>query len=85
MEESTNQNVQISEKNGVVALLLCLLLGPLGIHRFYVGKVGTGVLMILATLLTFGFAGGIWALVDLIMIVVGAFTDSDGAKIKLSN
>jgi TM2 domain-containing membrane protein YozV len=33
-----------SEKNFVAALLLCLLLGGLGVHRFYVGKIGTGIL-----------------------------------------
>jgi len=83
MEE--NANVAVSDKNGIVVLLLCLLLGPLGIHRFFVGKIGTGVLMIILTFVTVGFAGGIWALVDLIMIIVGSFTDSDGKKIKLSN
>ncbi len=55
------------------ALLLCIFLGVLGVHRFYVGKVGTGILM----LITFGGAG-IWVLVDLIMIISGKFTDSDG-------
>jgi TM2 domain-containing membrane protein YozV len=47
-----------------------------GVHRFYVGKVGTGILM----LFTFG-GFGIWALIDLIILVCGAFTDGDGRKL----
>ena len=61
-----------SPKNKTVALLLCIFVGGLGIHRFYVGKIGTGVLW----LLTAG-CFGIGALVDLIMIACGTFTDSD--------
>ena len=70
----------VSEKNGVVALLLCFFLGTIGVHRFYAGKIGTGIVMILTL---GGF--GIWTLIDFIMIICGAFTDSDGNKIKLSN
>ena len=66
-----------SEKSFVAALLLCLFLGGLGVHRFYVGKIGTGILM----LLTLGGLG-IWALIDLIMIAVGSFTDKNGLPIK---
>ncbi|MBT3995690.1 MAG: TM2 domain-containing protein [Chloroflexi bacterium] len=66
-----------SEKTFVATLLLCVLLGGLGIHRFYVGKTGTGILM----LLTLG-GFGIWSLIDLIMIAVGNFKDSNGLPIK---
>ena len=68
-----------SEKSNVVALLLCLFLGGLGVHRFYVGKIGTGVLM----LVTLGGIG-IWALIDLIMIALGKFTDKDGNTMSFS-
>ncbi len=66
-----------SEKGFVPTLLLCLLLGGLGVHRFYVGKIGTGILM----LITLGGLG-IWTLVDLIMIAVGSFKDKQDLVIK---
>lgn len=71
--------IATSDKGFVPTLLLCLLLGFLGAHRFYVGKIGTGILM----LVTFGGLG-IWNLVDLIIIAVGNFTDKNGLPIKAS-
>lgn len=68
-----------SEKSWIATLLLCLFLGGLGVHRFYAGKVGTGILQ----LLTAGGCG-IWVLIDLIMIIVGSFTDKNGNPIKNS-
>ena len=62
-----------SKKSRGIALLLSALLGGLGIHRFYVGKIGTGVLYIF----TCGLFG-IGALIDLIMIACGSFKDADG-------
>jgi TM2 domain-containing membrane protein YozV len=66
----------VSPKSRLVALLLCFFLGIIGVHRFYVGKNGTGILMIL----TFGGLG-IWAFIDLVMILVGGFTDQQGRKV----
>jgi len=66
----------VSPKSRLVALLLCFFLGAFGAHRFYVGKMGTGVIM----LLTFGGCG-IWLLVDLIMIVLGSFRDQQGRRV----
>ena len=66
----------ISPKSRLVALLLCFFLGALGIHRFYVGKIGTGILM----LLTLGGLG-IWVLIDFIMILIGSFKDKEGRRI----
>ena len=65
-----------SDSQWVVTLLLAFLLGVIGAHRFYVGKTGTGILM----LLTFGGLG-IWLLIDLILIITGQFTNKDGEKI----
>ena len=68
---------EVSEKKRLPALLLCLFLGGLGIHRFYVGKAGSGVLWLLT-----GGLFGIGALIDFIMIIVGSFTDKDGKRIE---
>lgn len=74
--------VDESEKQILPAFLLVFLLGPLGVHRFYVGKVGTGVVMLLLSLTVFGLiVTGIWSLIDLIIIVVGSFTDAEGKRL----
>ena len=65
-----------SEKNWLTTLLLSIFLGSLGVHRFYAGKIGTGILM----LLTLGGCG-IWYWIDLVMIIMGKFTDKDGNMI----
>jgi len=77
MENQIQQTEQKSEKGYVPMILLCFFLGGLGVHRFYAGKVGTGILM----LLTLGGLG-IWTLIDFIIIVLGSFKDSDGLRIK---
>ncbi len=66
----------MTDKRILPAFLLCFFLGIFGAHRFYVGKIGTAVLQI------FTLGGlGIWALIDLIMIVVGSFSDKEGNKL----
>lgn len=70
----------VSDKGFVPTILLCFFLGAFGIHRFYVGKIGTGILM----LLTLGGLG-IWTLIDFIIIVTGSFKDGNGFVIKASN
>lgn len=60
-------------KSQLIALILCLLVGTLGIHRFYLGYIGIGIIQ----LLTFG-GFGIWTLIDLIRIVIGDLEPKDG-------
>ena len=69
--------IQKSEKGFVPTILLCFFLGGLGVHRFYVGKVGTGILM----LITLG-GFGIWTLIDFVMIATGSFRDKQGCPIR---
>lgn len=60
-------------KSQLIALLLCIFVGGLGIHRFYLGYTGIGILM----LLTLGLFG-ILTLIDLIRIITGSLKPKDG-------
>lgn len=60
-------------KSRPIAFLLCLLFGVFGLHRFYVGKVGTGLLYLLT-----GGLFGIGFFVDLLTIALGGFRDNMG-------
>jgi RNA polymerase subunit RPABC4/transcription elongation factor Spt4 len=67
---------EVSEK-WIILLVLSFFLGALGVDRFYVGKIGTGILKLVTA---GGF--GVWWLIDLIMILIGKFTDKEGNVIK---
>jgi TM2 domain-containing membrane protein YozV len=76
------EDANVSDKNRLLALLLAFFFGVFGAHRFYVGKTGTAVVMLLLDLTLVGFAvTGVWSLIDCLFIALGEFTDSDGRKI----
>jgi TM2 domain-containing membrane protein YozV len=72
-KESSTSPSKPEGKSQLVALLLCIFVGALGIHRFYLGYIGIGIIQ----LLTAGGCG-IWALIDLIMIITGDLKPKDG-------
>ena len=75
-EKLLNSSTTTSTTDWLTLFLLTFFVGVPGVHRFYVGKIGTGFLM----LLTLGGLG-VWFLVDLILVVTGQFTNKDGQKI----
>ena len=67
------------QKEKTIALILCVigLVFVPGLHRFYTGHIGTGVLQFL----TFGGCL-VWQVIDLIAILTGAFKDAEGRPLK---
>ncbi|SHJ93446.1 Double zinc ribbon [Clostridium amylolyticum] len=87
--QATDENASICSKCGIalknvgsrskmVAGLLGLFLGSLGVHRFYLGYIGIGILQIVVTIVTCGI-GSLWGFIEGILILVGNFDkDFDG-------
>ncbi|MGJ8628623.1 MAG: TM2 domain-containing protein [Sulfitobacter sp.] len=74
---TSNSVGPVSDKKFVPAVLLCFFLGSLGVHRFYLGKIGTGILM----LVTLGGLG-IWTIIDLVRLVIGSMGDKNGLPLQ---
>jgi TM2 domain-containing membrane protein YozV len=69
---------QTSDRSRGLALGFALLGGVLGLHRFYVGKIGTGILMLLT-----GGGAGIWWIIDLVNVAAGGFRDRTGRRVSV--
>jgi len=70
-----------STRNRWVAGALAILLGPFGVHRFYMGFVGVGILQVLLTVLSLGLLSpvvAIWAFIEGILCFCGVMKDVDG-------
>jgi TM2 domain-containing membrane protein YozV len=67
-------------KSKLLAIVLAVLLGGFGIHRFYLGHITTGIVMLVLAVATLGFGlaiTAIWALVDIVLIATGALRDGN--------
>ena len=76
------QVIQGEQKSKMVAGLLGIFLGSLGIHNFYLGNTGRAIAQIVVSCLTCG-AGGLWGLIEGILILCGSInTDAKGVPLK---
>jgi TM2 domain-containing membrane protein YozV len=71
----------VSDKSKVVAGILGILLGSFGVGRFYIGDTKTGILQIVATVLTCGI-GGLWGFIDGILLLVKGGVDGQGRPLR---
>lgn len=77
IEPGSVQQADASDKKKLLTLLLCIFLGYLGIHRFYVGKALSGLFWLLT-----GGIVGIGVVVDAVLILFNAFTDKHGKTLR---
>ena len=70
-----------SSKSKIVAGLLGIFLGSIGVHNFYLGRTGRGIAQIVATICTCGIAG-IWGFIEGILCLCGNYTDADGLPLS---
>ncbi len=70
----------VGRKNKLVAGLLGIFLGGLGVHRFYMGYIGIGVLQLILCICTFGMSS-IWGFIEGIICLCGGMRDADGYEL----
>jgi TM2 domain-containing membrane protein YozV len=72
-----------SPKSRTATTLLAFFLGAFGVHRFYAGKIGSGIAMLILTCTLIGaIVSGVWAFVDFIVAASGSFKDGTGRTIS---
>ena len=76
-DELSSPAIAADGKSQIIALVLCALVGGIGIHRFYLGYTWQGIVQ----LLTLGGCG-VWALIDLIRIITGDLQPKNGSYTK---
>eukprot|EP01080_Neovahlkampfia_damariscottae_P002707 gene2707-3903_t len=86
-EESSVHKVEQGEcpapKSKIVVFVLSIMLGTLGVDRFYTGYILLGILKLLITFLSFGLFGWIWWLIDFVLILDGTWNaEKSGCKFK---
>jgi TM2 domain-containing membrane protein YozV len=75
-------SVEPGPKSKIAAGILGILLGGLGVHRFYLGYIGIGIIQIIVTICTLGF-GALWGLIEGILILTGSFNkDAKGRPLR---
>jgi TM2 domain-containing membrane protein YozV len=83
----------ISPKSKTAAAILAFFLGTIGVHRFYVGKIWSGIFILILSIIGYAtlsfvvgafflIAAGLWVLIDFIMILMGKFRDKHGLLLK---
>lgn len=77
MDQQSTQ--QPEQKDFLVALLLSIFVGSIGVDRFYLGYVGLGIVK----LITLGGCG-VWTIIDVILIAMGKLPDANGQPLKRS-
>ena len=77
-----NYSAQTPPKDFVVAVILSALLGGLGVDRFYLGYTGLGIAKLAVSIVTCGFGGIIWQIIDFYLLVSGNMPDAQGRALQ---